>query len=49
MKKEDISILREKFIKSYCKSKGWDERILKTGQMMEIINQAEYKKPKELK
>jgi hypothetical protein len=45
-KKEDLSILRENFLKAYCKKRGWNESELKTRQMMEIINQPEYKNPK---
>lgn len=45
-KKENLSLLREKFLKTYCKTRGWNERELKTQQMMEIINQPGYKNPK---
>lgn len=48
MKKEDLALLREKFLKNYCKSRGWNEKELKTNQMMEIINQPGYKNPKVL-
>ena len=44
--KEKISILREKFLISYCKERGWNYNELTTGQMLRIVNNTEYKNPK---
>lgn len=41
-----ISNLREKFLISYCKEKGWNHNELTTGQMLIIVNKPEYKNPK---
>lgn len=42
---EEITLLREKFISEYSKKKGWNPKELSTNQMLEIINQKEYKTP----
>ncbi len=43
--KEEVSLLREKFITEYSKKKGWDPKELSTTQMLEIATQKEYKTP----
>lgn len=43
--KEEISLLREKFITEYSKKKGWNPKELSTSQMLEIATQKEYKTP----
>ena len=45
LKKEEIDLLREKFIGEYSKEKGWDPNELSTQQMLEIVSQKEYKTP----
>jgi hypothetical protein len=34
----------EKFIKNFCKERGWNAKELTTGQMLFISNQLEYQK-----
>lgn len=46
LKKQDINLLREKFIRTFCKEKGWNYNELTTGQMLIIINNQNYKTPK---
>jgi hypothetical protein len=41
-----ILILREKFIKKFCKEKGWNSDGLTIGQRMIIVNKEGYKNPK---
>ena len=43
--KEEINLLREKFVIDYAKKKGWDSDKLSTTQMMEIVEQKQYKNP----
>lgn len=43
--KEEVTLLREKFISEYSKSKGWNSKELSTIQMLEIVNQKQYKTP----
>lgn len=43
--KEEISLLRERFINEYSKKKGWNPKELSTSQMLEIATQKEYKTP----
>jgi hypothetical protein len=43
--KEEIALLREKFIIEYSKKKGWNPKELSTSQMLEITTQKEYKTP----
>ena len=43
--KEDENILREKFVSDYARKKGWDKSNLTTTQMLEIVQQNEYKSP----
>ena len=44
LSKNDIITLNEKFIKTYCKSKGWNPDELTTSQLLEITTQSSYKK-----
>lgn len=37
-------IEREKFIRSFCKEKGWNPNELTTNQMLIISSQSKYKK-----
>jgi hypothetical protein len=46
LKKSDISILREKFIRDFCKERGWNYNELTTGQMLLITKEQSYKNPK---
>jgi hypothetical protein len=45
--KENISLLREKFLLSYCKSMNWNHNKLSTNQMLVITTQKEYITPKQ--
>jgi hypothetical protein len=45
LKKEEIELLREKFIGDYSKNKGWNPKELSTSQMLEIVSQKEYRSP----
>lgn len=45
LKKEEVDLLREKFISEYSKNKGWNPNELSTSQMFEIVAQKEYKTP----
>lgn len=45
LKKEEIDLLREKFISEYSKNKGWNPKELSTSQMLEIVSQKEYRSP----
>ena len=45
LKKEEIDLLREKFINEYSKNKGWNSKELSTSQMLDIVSQKEYKTP----
>jgi hypothetical protein len=42
---DDLKLLREKFISEYTKKKGWDKNNLSPNQLLEIIEQKEYKNP----
>ena len=42
---EETTLLREKFIIEYSKSRGWNPKDLSTIQMLEITGQTEYKNP----
>lgn len=44
--KEEIKVLKERFLIDFCKSKGWNPSELTTGQMLILINQQGYKNPK---
>jgi hypothetical protein len=43
--KEDENILREKFVSDYSRKRGWDKEKLSPTQMLEIVQQNEYKNP----
>jgi hypothetical protein len=43
--KDDENILREKFVSDYSRKKGWDKENLSPTQMLEIVQQNEYKNP----
>jgi hypothetical protein len=43
--KEDLKLLRERFITDYSKKKGWDKTNLSPNQLLEIVEQKEYKNP----
>ena len=43
--KDDLTILREKFINEYSRKKGWDKNSLTPNQLLEIVEQKEYKNP----
>lgn len=45
MSKEEINLLREKFVNEYSKKKGWNSKELSTQQMMEIVSNKQYKSP----
>jgi hypothetical protein len=45
LNKEEISILREKFLISYSKKMGWCHKELTTSQIMIIISKDEYISP----
>ena len=43
--KQEISILREKFLVEYCKKMGWNHNELSTNQMLLITQQNGYQNP----
>jgi hypothetical protein len=43
--KDEITLLREKFIGEYSRRNGWNPKDLSTTQMLEIVSQKEYKTP----
>lgn len=43
--KMDVSALREAFIQSYSREKGWDAKNLTHEQLLEITSQKGYKTP----
>ena len=46
LNKEEVSILRERFITKYCKDNGWDKKNLTTGQLLIIARCSDYITPK---
>ena len=42
----EIKLLREGFIKKFCKQKGWNPNELTVNQMLIITKNQEYLKPK---
>ena len=42
---DEISMLREKFITEYAKSKGWNPKDLTTQQLLEITTTKQYQSP----
>jgi hypothetical protein len=45
LSKEDINLLREKFVIDYSRKKGWDNSNLSPNQLLEIVEQIGYKNP----
>ncbi len=45
LSKQEKTILKEKFIREYCKKKGWNMNSLTSNQMLEIVSQSKYKSP----
>lgn len=45
--KEDISLLREKFLINFCKKMNWNHNELSVNQMLTITTQKEYIYPKQ--
>ena len=43
LKKENIAILRERYIIEECKKRGWNIDLLSTGQILFIVSTPEYK------
>lgn len=43
--KEEMDLLREKFVNEYSKQKGWNPKELSTNQMLEVVAQKGYKSP----
>jgi hypothetical protein len=43
--KDDLSMLREKFISEYARKKGWDKNQLTPDQLLEIVQQKGYSNP----
>lgn len=42
--KGEISTSREKFISDYCKKRGWNPSNLSPSQLIEIVQQKDYKR-----
>ena len=40
--KQEISLLKEKFLVEYCKKMGWNHNELSTNQMLNITQQKRY-------
>ncbi len=45
LSKDELNLLREKFVSEYAKKKGWNKESLSSTQMLEIVEQKEYKNP----
>jgi hypothetical protein len=45
LSKEDMNMLREKFVVEYSRKKGWDKSNLSPNQLLEIVEQKGYKSP----
>jgi hypothetical protein len=45
LSKDDMTMLREKFITEYARKKGWDKNRLTTEQLLEIVQSNGYKNP----
>ena len=43
--KDDLTILREKFISEYSRKKGWDKNSLTPNQLLEIVQSKGYSNP----
>ena len=44
--KQEMKILREKFLVKFCKEKKWNPTELTVGQMLIITKQEDYQNPK---
>tara|TARA_B100000497_G_C7620554_1_gene372806 strand:- start:150 stop:332 length:183 start_codon:yes stop_codon:yes gene_type:complete len=42
---DEVKLLREKFLSTYCKEKGWDSKNLSSNQMLEVVTHKDYKNP----
>ncbi len=42
---DELKLLREKFVQDYARKKGWDKNNLLPNQLLEIVEQKEYKNP----
>jgi hypothetical protein len=45
LSKDDMTMLREKFITEYARKKGWDKNRLTAEQLLEIVQSNGYKNP----
>jgi len=45
LSKDDVKLLRENFISKYATQKGWDANDLTPSQLLEIVEQKDYKNP----
>jgi hypothetical protein len=45
LNKNDLQMLREKFVQDYSRKKGWNSNALTPNQMLEIVEQSYYKNP----
>ena len=45
LSKEELNMLREKFISEYARKKGWDKTQLTPEQLLEIVQQKGYSNP----
>jgi len=45
LSKDDLTMLRERFINDYARKKGWDKNQLTPNQLLEIVEQKAYKNP----
>lgn len=43
--KQEITLLKERFITKYCKERGWNPDNLTTEQYLEISQKREFKNP----
>ena len=43
--KNDLMLLREKFIQEYARKKGWDKNNLTPNQLLEIVQSKGYSNP----
>jgi hypothetical protein len=43
--KDDLTMLRERFISDYSRKKGWDKNQLTPEQLLEIVQQKAYANP----
>lgn len=45
LSKDDLTMLREKFINEYSRKKGWDKNHLTPEQLLEIVQQKGFSNP----